>query len=177
MEIHHVFVNPRLLYQGLAATMPWQRSKFYVTDKPHPRHAHYADYPILQYVVAMISPCAIMEAFMIVGTYLEDDGWREGQGCVVVLGECLIHVDVGGTIKTTTVNSGDLIIFNGGARYCLSAVSERPITLCFITDVKVCDPNEAMVVRRGVGKKRKVTYETRAALAALSAGNIICGLR
>jgi hypothetical protein len=176
-QVHHVFVNAPLLYRGLAETMPWRRTKFYVMDK-HRRFKPYAEYPILQYMVAMISPYAELQSFMIIGTYLEDEpGWREGKGCIVVLGQCSLHLDTDGVVKTTPLNSGDLIVLNGSARYRITASGDRPITISFVTNVKMCDPTEVMTVRRGVGKKRKITYETRAALAALSAGNIICGLR
>jgi hypothetical protein len=176
-QIHHVFVNPHLLYRGLAETMPWRRSKFYVMDK-HRRFKPYADYPILQYMVAMMASYVELQSFTIIGAYLEDDpGWRDGKGCIVTLGECTIQVSVHGVITTKNLASGDVIVFNGSARYCITAHSERPITISFVSNVKMCNPNEVIVVRKGVGKKRKITYETRTALAALSAGNIICGLR
>lgn len=176
--IHHVFVDHEQLYRGMVETMPWRRSKFYVSSSPHPRHEHCADYPILQYMVAAISPYVVMSSFMVIGTCIEDEpGWREGNGCVVVLRECTIHMDVDGVIKTKTLRSGDLVVFHGCVRYCITASSDRPITIYFLADVKPCNPNDMMAVRRGVGKMRKVTYETRTALAALSVGNIICGLR
>jgi hypothetical protein len=178
MIAHHVFVNCNQLYRGLADTMPWGRSKFYVTVKPHPRHNRYVDYPILRYMVAMISAYAVMPSFMVIGAYVEDEpGWREGNGCIVTLGECSIHWVVDEVIKTKSLDSGDLVVLDGSVRYCITARSGRPITVSFVCDVKLCDPTEVMTVRRGVGKKRKITYETRTALAALSAGNIICGLR
>jgi len=174
--VHHVFVNPEGLYHRVAETMPWRKSKFYVSSSKHPRHEHYSDYPILQYIVVMVSTYAIMPSFMVIGTCIEDKpGWRQGKGCVVVLRECTLHVDVDGVIKTTTLRSGDLVVFNGCSRFCITASSKHPITIYFLADVKPCNPNDVLVVRRGVGKMRKITYETRTALAALSAGNIICG--
>jgi hypothetical protein len=176
-QIYQVFVNVPLLYRGLADTMPWRRAKFYVMEK-HRRFRPYDDYPILKYMVAMISPYVEMQSFTIIGTYIEDEpGWREGKGCIVSVGDCSIHLDVDGVITTKSLNSGDVFVFNGCARYCITARSERPITICFVSNVKQCDPDELVVVRKGVGKKRKITYETRTALAALSAGNIICGLK
>jgi hypothetical protein len=176
--IHHVFVDPERMYRGMADTMPWRRSKFYVSSSPHPRHDHYVDYPVLQYMVAMVSTYVVMPSFMIIGTCIEDEaGWRQGKGCVVVLGDCTIHTDVDGVITTKTLSSGDLVVFHGCARYCITASSAYPITICFLADVNPCNPNDLLAVRRGVGKKRKITYETRTALAALAAGNIICGLR
>jgi len=177
-SIHHVFVDPERVYRGMAETMPWRRGKFYVSSSPHPRHDNYADYPILQYMVSVLSSYVVMSSFMIIGTRIEDEpGWREGKGCVVALRQCEIHLDVNGEVKTQTLKSGDLVVFTGSVRYCITASSDRPITVCFLADVIQCNPNDLIAIRRGVGKMRKVTYETRTALAALSAGNIICELR
>jgi hypothetical protein len=174
---HHVFVDPERMYRGMAETMPWRRSKFYISSSPHPRHEHYADYPILQYMVSVLSSYVVMSSFMIIGTCIEDEpGWRQGKGCVVALRQCTIHID-DGEVKTKILHSGDLVVFNGSVRYCITASSDRPITVCFLADVNPCNPNDMVAVRRGVGKMRKITYETRTALAAMSAGNIICGLR
>jgi hypothetical protein len=178
MTSFHVFVDPEPIYQGMAKTMPWRRSKFYVSSRPHPRHEYYADYPILQYMVAMISPYAMMSSFMVIGTCIEDDiGWSQGRGCIVTLRECSLQLDVDGVIKTKTLHGGDLVVFNECVSYCITALSERPIIIRFLAEVDKCNPNELITVRRGVGKKRKITYETRTALAALSVGNIICNLR